>query len=406
MPFEEEPDDLPFSRPLPPEDRIWRHPSELGGAPPDRTVGRAAPGRRAAARTWLVVLASAFVGAGTTLVALSLTGALDDDPTTITAVEQVQIPVPKTPSSSDLAVGESVHPAVARVDATGPDGTSSGTAIVFRSDGHLLTTADAVAAGGTLVVTFSDGTSTPATVVGADDAQDVAVVRVGLVDLPTATLAMEPTTTLGDRTVVVSAGARWPDDRSVGVGVVSGLDRWVEVPGAPALHGMVQANVGLDHAATGAALVDVSGAVIGLITRKGTHGDDERTGNGRSLEVRYAIPTGWAKHLADEIVEEGRTSAVWLGVEGTDATEEEAEVLGGRGGAKVSKVAEASPAEAAGVQPGDIVTAIDDDDVTSMSELIVALRTHDDGDPVAIEVQREGSSQTVVAALVERPSDG
>lgn len=410
MPYEEEPDDLPFTPPLPPEDRIWRHPSELGtadlGSAPDRTRRASGAARRVLGRTWLLVVASAFVGAGTTLVALSMTGALHDDAATVTAVEQVQIPVPKEPSSSDLAAGGSVHPALARVEATGPGGASSGTAVAFRSDGHLLTTAEAVAAGGGLVVTLADGTSLPAVLVGADEAQDVAVVRVERLDLPTATLALTPTTTLGDRTVVVAAGPAWPRDRSVGVGVISGLDQWVELPEAPSMHGMVRANVGVDHASTGAALVDANGAVVGLVTGKGSAGEEQRATNGRSLEVRYAIPTAWAKHLADEIVADGRTSPVWLGVEGTDTTPDEARQLGGRGGAKVRTVAEASPAQRSGLEPGDIVTRVDDQDVTSMSELIVALRTRQGGDPVTLGVQRGDTAHVLAATLVELPDGG
>jgi putative serine protease PepD len=401
MADDEEPDDaFGFQPPLPPEDRLWRHPSELGpaGAANPITIVNRSP---ASARLWLVAGLALLVGAGGTLAALSMSGALDEE-APITAIEQVQISVPKDPDATDLAIAEQVLPAIVRIDASGAGGERTGTGVIIRSDGVLLTSADAVDGADTITVTFHDDRAVTGSLIGIDHREDVAVLKVELVDLPAATIGRAEQLQLGERTVVISTDGKQPAASAVGVGLVSGLGEKVEVPRKGALHGMIRANVRVSSEATGAPLIDSAGAVVGIVTRRGADPADDVAAAER-LDVRFAVPIEWAKRIADELVTFGRVSTVWLGVEGSDLTADEVD-RAGRPGALVVRVNDGSPAADAGIQPGDIVTEIDDTPIVTMSSLIVSLRYREPDEVVRVSYLRGGEPQVSLVTLVDKNS--
>lgn len=397
---DDEPDDAyGFQPPLPPDDRLWRHPSELGprGAAQSLTIVN----RPQVAARWGMGLACAVLGSAATVGLLLAFGAFDDD-TPTTPVEKVAIPVPSATGGTELAWAEPVLPAVARVEARTATGLRSGTGIVYQSDGHLLTTADAVDGADEIVVTFADGQTNTAEVVGADTEDDLAVLHVDRTDLPTATIGTATSLELGERAVVISSVAGRPSAPTVGVGLISGLSQRVEDAQGTVLHDMVQTNVRLAPDATGSPLVDSSGTVVGIVTRRGATGDQSPdSSTGPELEVRYATTIEWAKHVADDLVTNGQVRQVWLGVRGANLTDDEVTDLG-RGGAKLVTVAEGSPAAQAGLQPGDIVVSIDARHVTSSSDLVVALRAHVPGDAIAISYRRSGEQGSTLAMLAEK----
>jgi S1-C subfamily serine protease len=118
----------------------------------------------------------------------------------------------------------------------------------------------------------------------------------------------------------------------------------------------------------------------------------------------FAVPVDVARSVAEEIITTGRAVHVWLGVTGSDLDRRSAEELGVRGGARVEQVVDGSPADEAGVVPSDVVVAVEEEPVASMSALVIALRERDPGDEVALEVLRDGDRRQVTVSLVERPS--
>jgi S1-C subfamily serine protease len=143
--------------------------------------------------------------------------------------------------------------------------------------------------------------------------------------------------------------------------------------------------------------VDGTGAVIGITTAVGV---SEVGAEG----LGFAVPVDVARSVAEEIITTGRAVHVWLGVTGSDLDRRSAEELGVRGGARVEQVVDGSPADEAGVVPSDVVVAVEEEPVASMSALVIALRERDPGDEVALEVLRDGDRRQVTVALVERPS--
>ena len=407
MPLEDEPEDAPgFGPPLPQDDRLWRHPSELGSGTPI-TVITAPPNRR---RTVGIGVASGLVGAAAMLVVVFAVGGFETK-RPVRPVETIQLSAPKDPAPTELAIADGVFPAVARIDATKPSGTVSSTAVVIRDDGHLLTTADAVEGADGLNVQLYDGTVLPAVVVGVDRATDVAVVKVEREQLATAVLGVNATLQLGEPTIAIECTPGKVGSPDVSVGLISALDRRVDVDTGSSMHDMIQTNVRVSTAGSGAVLVDSSGAVIGLVTRRGLSADDGDPGATETtnpvntkaavLVPRYATPIAFAKGEADELITLGHVVHSWLGVETRDLTDSETDRLG-RTGARVDSVAPGSPAASAGLQAGDIVLGIDNHPIGSSSDLVVALRQYKPNQPVGLTYERDGGDQVAIAILAEK----
>jgi putative serine protease PepD len=410
MPFDEEPEDAyGFQPPLPPEDRLWRHPSELGPAGatnPITIVNRPVT----SARTWLVVVLGALLGSGLTVAGLALTGTFEREVAT-PPVEQIMITPPDRPTAEALAVAEQVSPAVVRIESTGPAGTSDGTGVLFRTDGYLLTTADAVNGADTVVVTFQDGRTEPAELVGIDRDSDIAVAKVGRSDVPASPLGQPGRLTLGETTIVISSVPGRPRAPLIGEGLLTALSQrvtWGEER-KNAMYGMLQTSVRLTIDASGAPLIDRSGAVIGIVSRRGSSPDGlTRTADGSTAgdgaQVWYAVPIDWAKHLADQIIADGSvTETVWMGVRGDDLDDERADLLG-RGAAEIFEVNASSPAAEAGLREGDVITGVDDEPVTTWSDLIVRLRMRQPGDIVSVSYLRADQEEWALVTLAGKSS--
>src|SRR5439155_919313 len=150
---------------------------------------------------------------------------------------------------------------------------------------------------------------------------------------------------------------------SVSVGGLSALGRSLDA-GTHHLYDMIQTDAAISPGSSGGALLDHGGAVIGVTTAIAVS-DAGAEGLG------FATPIDIARSVAEELIETGRASHVWLGVEGSDVDEETAGKLGLHGGAAVKRVVDSSPAKAAGLAAGDVIVSIDDKPVTTMAALVV-----------------------------------
>ena len=398
MPPDDEPDDaFGFQPPLPPEDRLWRHPSELGPAGASQSV-TIVNRPKVATRVWVVGSVSAVLGSALTLAILLGVGAFDPD-NAPAPVEVVPIQVPRETGADELAWAEPVLPAVARVDAQTASGDRNGTGVVYRSDGHLLTTADAVEGrhhdhghllrrhgrdrrrrGDRQCRRRGGAPRRPDRPAHGDDRErDIARAR-----------------RAGGRHLVRHRPPRGP---TVGVGLISGLSQRVEESDGEVLHDMVQTNVRLAPDATGSPLVDSSGTVVASSPAAAPRAHPTATrAVPSSSSLRDHDRVG--QRVADDLVATGHVRQVWLGVRGANLTDDE---IGGSVavGPKLVSVADGSPAAVAGLQTGDVVLGIDTRFVTSSSDLVVALRNHEPGDPISITYRRDEQGSTL-ATLGEK----
>ena len=389
-------DDVRFSVPPPPDDRLWRHPSEL------RVLGMGGGDQRRSP-VWLV-LAAGVAGALVTLGVLALLGRLGEgedraDPAVIREAARPAA-APLAGSASVVRIAEEVRPAIAKVRVRGDQAASSGSAVLYRDDGHLLTNAHVVEGADAIEVSLADGSMHEASVVGTDQLTDIAVLRIATAadgrPYPTAVLGTAVDLAVGQPVVAIGSPLGLAGGSSVTTGVVSALGREVEAEGTSLLD-MVQTDAAISPGSSGGALVDGTGAVIGITTAVGV---SEVGAEG----LGFAVPVDVARSVAEEIITTGRAVHVWLGVTGSDLDRRSAEDLGVRGGARVEQVVDGSPADEAGVVPSDVVVAVEEEPVASMSALVIALRERDPGDEVALEVLRDGDRRQVTVALVERPS--
>lgn len=398
------PDDDPFAdegprgQPLPPDDRLWRHPSEVAWTSLDApTAGARSTGM------WAVALSAGLTGAVLSLGVVAALGGLDGD-VTERVVERVPADdVPVTLAAGVPGVAASVGPSVVRLELTTPDGPRSGSGVVLRDDGTLLTNAHVLAGATRVVIVRADGTGVAGRVAGADRATDVAVV---VVDDPSkadvewvpAVLGSLDRVEVGETAIAIGSPTGLDGGPSVTVGVVSALGRRVAADGL-VLHDLIQTDAPIDGGASGGALCDGQGVVVGLMTAVGSTGD----GGGAK---GYAIPADVARAVAAELLAgDGELRRAWLGIEGADLATTEASVPGvaGMGGVRVVEVDDDGPAALARLQPGDVVVAIDGVRLSSMSDLVVALRSRAPGDVVRIDVLRAGELLAFEVELAERP---
>lgn len=399
---DDDPTDAPyeFRPPLPPEDRIWRHPSEVAAdaarSGADRPVSVAAassPVRTPTGRTTLaLVTASALIGATLSIGVIAALGGFE----TRTRVVERQVAVqPVTSMAGDgtRAIADRTAPSVAAVHVQRGDERTDGTAIVYRSDGLLLTTATLVVDADTVHVRVHDRSTVPADVVGVDAAYDLAVLRVDDDDLEPAVLGSAADVGVGTDALVIGHDAGGSTTTAVDWAMIAAVDRRLRMPDGTVLHGMMLLD-GRAVDSDGSPLVDATGAVIG-ITSSIPVADDDRVHS-------VATPIDQLTHAADQLIEYGHVKHVWLGIEGVDLPADDASAMGLTGGAAVQRVVEGSPAAGAGIVAGDVVIALDGEPVSSMSQLIAALRERAPGDTVDLRVRRGDDDIDASASLAER----
>lgn len=390
-------DPVDFRPPLPPEDRIWRHPSEVAAAAARPIASEASAGttRRSGARSTItLVTAAALIGATLSIGVVAVLGGFDDR----TRVVERQIAIqPVTSMAVDgiQAITERTSPSVAGVYVSRGDEVSTGTAIVIRSDGHLLTTAALVRDVDSIDVRLKDWPMTSAEVVGVDEATDLAVLQIDAEDLETATLGSADGVRVGHAAIVMghADGGDW--SASIDRTVVSAIDRRLRTPGGSVLHGMILLDDAPEPASNGGPLLDAGGAVIGIASAVPAADDRERA-------YGVATPIDVALHTADELIEFGHVRHVWLGIEGIDLDATTASTMGLPGGAAVQGVIDGSPADTAGLTEGDVVVGLDDVVVGSMSQLIAELRNRVPDDEVVLHIRRGPERMAMTATLTER----
>jgi putative serine protease PepD len=398
----------PAHQPWPPAG--WgQHTSGPGGLPPvfQPPVSPAAgpPARRPA--RWRIgvagLVAGALIGGGAGAGVATLVG---DDTTGRTSSVSAQDVVIKNPQSatSATAAAAKAAPSVATVYVSSGSGQGSGSGVVLSADGYLLTnnhvvSLDSGPAGAAVQVRTADGTLYDATVVGTDPTSDLAVVKLADAGgLTPATFADSDDVQVGD--LAVAIGAPLGLSNTVTDGIVSATDRAVATGSdqEQTVIDALQTDAAINPGNSGGALVDAAGEVIGINTAIATVATEVPGQQGQSgnIGVGFAIPSNTATRIAQQIIDTGSADHALLGVSARTAASDGSAV---GTGAEVVLVQAGSPAADAGLQVGDVVTAVGDRAVTSSTELTAAVRSSRPGDQVTLTVRR-GSSETTVEATL------
>lgn len=311
-------------------------------------------------------------------------------------------------TGSPEAAAATIGPSVVTVEVSGSQAgfggsqqsvSGTGSGIVLRTDGYILTNNHVVSAatsGGTVAVTLSDGKTVPAKIVGTDPTSDLAVIKIdGVAGLKAATFADSNTLKVGQ--TVLAVGAPLGLSNTVTLGIVSTLNRPVRTgePGASAqaVLDAIQTDAAINPGNSGGALVDLAGRVVGVNSAIATAG----SGNTGNIGVGFAIPANAAQEVAQEIISTGRATHAQIGVSVRDAGSRTAGAPGV--GATLTAVGAGGPAAQAGLQPGDIVTSVGDRRVTDADSLIVAVRANNPGTKVPVTYTRGGASRSTNVTL-------
>jgi len=304
------------------------------------------------------------------------------------------------PQGSVEQVAARVLPSVVKIDVSSSQGQGSGSGIILSSNGLILTNNHVVELaqdGGDLAVSFNDGSTASATIVGTDPLTDLAVIKAeGVSGLKPASLGDSGNVDVGE--AVVAVGSPFGLESTVTSGIVSATNRPVsagdaEIGGQSTIFPAIQTDAAINPGNSGGALVDMNGDVIGI--NSAIRSATTLGGEAGSIGLGFAIPIDEAKPIAQELVKNQTPTHARLGV--TVGTPENSEGL--PAGAVVRSIEGGTAAADSGLQRGDVITRVDDTIISSSDSLVAIVRTYRPGDKVQVTFLRDGTRHTVSVEL-------
>jgi putative serine protease PepD len=370
----------------------WNPPPSPPPAPPRR--------RRTAVAAGLLA-ASLLVGGGAGVGGAAIYLAAQDDSAGTTPGGSAARTVSTAPDRADgsvESVADKVLPSVVQIEVAGPQGEGSGSGIILSEDGRILTNnhvVEVAEGGGSLRVSFEDGTTATAQIVGTDPLTDTAVIQAeGVSGLTPATIGDSSSLSVGQD--VVAIGSPFGLDATVTSGIVSALDRPVNVgtdaAGNATTYPAIQTDAAINPGNSGGPLVDMNGAVVGI--NSSIRSVSSGTGEAGSIGLGFAIPINEVLPIVDQIVAGETPTHARLGISVGDT---DTQTVGE--GAVIRQVNPGSAAEQAGLRPGDVVTRVDDRRITGADSLVATIRSYRPGDAVTVTYFRNGDTRTATLTL-------
>ena len=370
--------------------------------PVDPTGSPAGAGAKGAKpRTGLILVTAGLIAllAGGVGGYLGAQAAPSNSSAAVVALPKVSGGSSERPDGTVAAIAAAVSPAVVSLEVNGAQQGGTGSGFVIREDGYIVTNnhvVEAAAGGGTITVQFADGTSADATIVGRDANYDLAVIKVDKANLPTVVLGDSDAVVVGD--LAIAIGSPLGLEGTVTAGIVSSLNRPVTAggQGATSFINAIQTDAAINPGNSGGALVNADGQVIGVNSAIATLSNG--TSQSGSIGLGFAIPVNQVSRIAEELINTGASTKPIIGVT-LDRSYQGA-------GTRVEQVSPGGPAEAAGLQDGDVIVEFDGKAVSDSTQLIVDIRSMQPGDEVSITVQRGGSTEDLTITLGSDSSSG
>ena len=406
-------DEGPFFPWLPPEDRLWRHPSEAGDTEPPEPGGggRGGPGSVASwlqsatsgpARIWTVAIVAGVIGAMAASGVGFLSGAFTSPTTVIrpmlSSSPAVTLATVGAPGANWTAVDKTVAPYVVAISISGPDGPQTGSGLLMISDpsrAYIVTDRSLIGSAtgaddlGPIGVTFTSGKQAKGRLVGQDPLSGLAVIAVPNLQDTLPTLGSVGELAVANSVMAIGApslqggsvfpGAVTAENQVVAVADGSDLDNMLEVSGTPA------------PAVAGGPLVDQYGHVVGITI-------DVDPADGADQNVTFAVPVDVAERVAQQIVQGQKVTHPWLGL--YDSTDDSPF------GALAVGVTPNSPASRIGLSPTDVITSLNNHPVTSAGTLTALLSECQSGARARISFIRDGKTMSESVVVSNQPYNG
>jgi S1-C subfamily serine protease len=390
----------------PPGPQLWEEPEEshdgyegFPPSPPPVTPTRARPDM------WTVVLGvvgGALLGTGVTLAILGFTGVFEEPPApTNPPPPRLTLPPPTSAPAVIADTGNATEvamraiPSIIAVETTSALGDGGGSGVVYSADGYIITNHHVVTEADKLAIVFSDGGRWVPEVIGLDDLTDIAVLRVDRPDLTPIEVGSSSTLIIGERAVAVGNPLALEGGPSVTYGIVSALNRSLQVESGETLFGLIQTDAPITRGSSGGALLDSAARLVGITTAIAVS-DVGAEGLG------FAIPIDTALDVANDLIEDGVVSHAQLGIQGETALAA-ADGAEYPVGVRVTNVTADSAYDLGGGQTNDVITALDDVPVISMETLLTELRTRRAGETVGMAVTRADADTELIVTLDGRP---
>lgn len=290
------------------------------------------------------------------------------------------------PRGQVAKVADAVLPAVVSIQVTLGDNAATGSGVVIDGEGFIATNNHVISMAATdtsgnakIQVLFSDGTKTPARIVGRDTKTDLAILKVEAKNLTVAQLGRSGDVQVGED--VVAVGSPLGLSKTVTSGIVSALNRPVRLSGegsdTNAVIDAVQTDAAINPGNSGGPLVDEEGRVIGINTAI-------RSQSGGSVGLGFAIPIDDVTRVAQALIRDGVMRHPDIGVNARSVVND------ATSGAEIANVRDGSPAQQAGLVEGDIIVKVGDREVTNADELVVAVQSQAIGATVPLQLVRDG----------------
>jgi S1-C subfamily serine protease len=353
--------------------------------------GRVHP-RALAALAVVVLLIGAVGGVVGRLTAEDASRLTSPDPTITQAIAAKE-----RPAGSVADIAQRTVPAVVSVEVKVGDQGGTGSGVVIDPAGYVITNNHVVApaadtSGAVIDAVFHDGTRVPARIVGRDPKTDLAVLKVDVANPVVATIGSATSLAVGDG--VIAIGSPLGLAGTVTSGIVSALHRPVRLDGTGntvAVIDAIQTDAAINPGNSGGALVDSTGAVVGINTAIRSLGQNQ--GEGGSIGLGFAIPIEDARAIADELIRTGTVTHAEIGINARSVSDSTTD------GAQVQNVQAGGAAAAAGIVEGDVVVKVGDRTIAGADELVVAVRAHNPGDVVPVTLVRDSRTLTVSVTL-------
>jgi len=286
----------------------------------------------------------------------------------------------------------SLHTSHPRSKTAGVSGLGSG--VILSPNGYILTNFHVIEAADAVRVTLPDGRNFSARLVGSDPDTDLAVLRINANGLPALEFAPENSLRVGD--IVLAIGNPFNIGQTVTFGIVSALQR--KHLGLTTYENFIQTDAAINPGNSGGALVDTAGRLVGINSAIFSR-------SGGNQGIGFAVPISMARQVMEAIITQGEVTRGWIGVEIGDLTPEGAENLGLKeaNGPLITGVLRGGPAERAGIQPGDLVLSVNQQNIENAEHLMTQISILKPGRPATIQVLRQQNRLQLTLRVEKRP---
>lgn len=271
-----------------------------------------------------------------------------------------------------------------------------GSGVIFREDGYIVTNNHVISGASELIVSLADGSSIQGVLVGTDELTDIAVVKVDAKNLPFAKFGNSDDIMVGEPVVAIGNPLGLELQGTITVGVISAINRATDINEV----NLLQTDAAISPGNSGGALVNYEGEVIGI--------NNAKVAKDKVEGIAFSIPINTVKSVVNDLMNNGYVIRPYLGVSIWDETvaARYGYILNIDRGILVRQIFMGSPAEQAGIQPGDVILSIDGKEFNHVSDVISYINGRSVNDTVTIVLDRDGQQMTVTAVLQPRPHNG